>query len=131
MTRSSPPPLLLELQNSNSLSGQLAALRALKNELIGAEQRKKSWISLGIIPLLSQILQSRRRHTGKRIDQDANSVQRGAQGAGRVLEDDLCRLQAVEITGSMAQGMMPSFALILHGLINEHSWLPIRWPCAR
>lgn len=91
------------------MSGQLAALRALKNELIGAEQRKKSWIGLGIVPTLSNILQPRRRNTGKQIDQGASEGPR-TYCASDVLEDAQCRLQAVDIIGSIAQGMIQASA---------------------
>lgn len=110
MTRSPPPPLVYDLQSSNSLHGQLTALRTLKNELIGAEQKKKAWIGLGIVPILSNILQSRKSDNGKQVDQALEDPLAGLRDSHateanssryRVLET---RMQVVEIIGSLAQG---------------------------
>ncbi|KAL9616174.1 MAG: hypothetical protein Q9160_008927 [Pyrenula sp. 1 TL-2023] len=109
MTRSPPPPLVYDLQSSNTIHGQLIALRTLKNELIGAEQKKKVWIGLGIVPILSNILQSPKLDNGKQIDQNVEAPLASfddSQGMGvndsryRVLET---RIQVVEIIGSLAQ----------------------------
>ncbi|PYH83904.1 armadillo repeat protein [Aspergillus uvarum CBS 121591] len=99
MTRASAPPLLLQLQTADSLSAQAAALRSLKNETIGHNQRKEAWVRWGIIPVLANILAARH---GKDI------VTPEVNGAAKLRcpqseEDETC-LQAIVIMGSLAQG---------------------------
>ncbi|PYI04218.1 armadillo repeat protein [Aspergillus sclerotiicarbonarius CBS 121057] len=101
MTRASAPPLLLQLQSAGSSSAQAAALRSLKNETIGHDQRKESWIRWGIIPVLANILAAR-QSPGK------GPVSAEHSGGSRLRyptseEDEAC-LQAVIILGSLAQG---------------------------
>lgn len=106
MTRVSTPPILLDLHNAESLSSQVAALRALKNETIGHDQRKEAWIRGGIIPILSRILASR-RPSGKRIlEQELNGTAEPRELSGtRSEEEDAC-LQVIIIVGSLAQGIL-------------------------
>ncbi|PYH42630.1 armadillo repeat protein [Aspergillus saccharolyticus JOP 1030-1] len=99
MTGASAPPLLLQLQTADSLPAQAAALRSLKNETIGHNQRKEAWVRWGIIPVLAKILASR---YGK------DNVTPEANGAAKLRcfqsqEDETC-LQAIVIMGSLAQG---------------------------
>jgi hypothetical protein len=51
MTRAAAPPILEQLQSAESASAQITVLRALKNELIGHDQRKEALVAEGIIPL--------------------------------------------------------------------------------
>lgn len=104
MTRSSTPPILVELQNPSSYATQIAALKALKNEVVGHDQKKEAWIGYGILPLLSRILFSRRGGNGKRISRDVNGDNKLSEKRQlRTEEDDAC-LQAVIIVGSLAYG---------------------------
>lgn len=106
MTKPEPPKLLTEIRSAESSSTRLAALRVLKNDIIGHDQRKESWIEWGIVPLLAGVLESRRTTgAGKK------SVAREQSSGGHPLkrrhsrseEDEIC-LQAIIILGSLAQG---------------------------
>ncbi|CAG7937781.1 unnamed protein product [Penicillium olsonii] len=108
MTRAAAPPMLLQLQNADSVSSQILALRSLKNELIGHDQRKEAYIAEGIIPALGQVLSS--RWPGTLDSEDLSLDDRAARKAE---ECDAC-LQATLIVGSLAQGgptfLTPLFA---------------------
>jgi hypothetical protein len=103
MTRAEPSPLLAQLQNPESLTEQLVALRALKHELIGHDQRKEAWISWGIIPLLSKVLALRR---GKKPagSGELNGTRKQSDATRQRTEEEETCLQAVIIVGSLAQG---------------------------
>lgn len=105
MARLETSPLLARLQNPESLADQVAALRALKHELIGHDQRKEAWISWGIIPLLSKVL-ALRRGNGKKAatSGELNGTRKHSDTTRpRTDEEEAC-LQAVIIVGSLAQG---------------------------
>jgi hypothetical protein len=103
MTRAPPSPILTELQNPESTESQIAALRKLKNEIIGHDQRKESWITWGIVPILSEIL-SARRSSGKRVPAELNGGKElGRRTRSLSAEDEAC-LQAIILVGSFAQG---------------------------
>ncbi|KAF9893566.1 hypothetical protein FE257_010878 [Aspergillus nanangensis] len=110
MTRASTPPILLQLQTAESLSTQATALRSLKNETIGHDQRKETWVRNGIIPILSKVLVSRQ----------PTPQSSGLNGATKDIEDpgshgdaDEACLQAIIILGSLAQGGAAFLAPIL------------------
>ena len=99
----SPLPLFDELHHPTSTATQLAALKALKNELVGHEPRKKIWVNYGIIPILSRILSARRNHSGKRATRE--TIASGFQdGRNALSEDDASCLQAAVIVGILANG---------------------------
>src|SRR4051794_29954177 len=104
MTRSVNPSLLLELQNPPNSAAQLAALRTLKNELIGHELKKRTWIGYGIIPVLLNILSSKRAQNGKRANRDASGNGSIHHGRAAVSNGDSSSLQATIIVGTLAQG---------------------------
>lgn len=99
MTRESMPAILLQLQSAESISSQVTTLRKLKNETIGHDQRKETWVRWGLVPILAQVLASWR---GRNV---ATSELNGAANSKpRSDEDEPC-LQAIIIVGSLAQGM--------------------------
>jgi hypothetical protein len=103
MTQYSLPPIFEELQHPANSATQLSALKVLKNELIGHELRKRTWINHGIIPILSRILSSRRSHSGKRATRESHG--NGFQDIRGVLsDDDASCLQAAVILGILAHG---------------------------
>lgn len=103
MTQYSLPPIFEELQHPANSATQLSALKVLKNELIGHELRKRTWINHGIIPILSRILSSRRSHSGKRATRESHV--NGFQDVRGVLsDDDASCLQAAVILGILAHG---------------------------
>ena len=104
MARSPTPLLLHELQNPPDLTRQLIALRALKNEIIGHELQKRTWVSHGIITILSKILCSRRSHHGKRASKDVGDGSKTSHGRITISDEDACCLQAAVLVGIIARG---------------------------
>lgn len=100
MTRAAAPPILLQLHGAESVSAQTRALRTLKNELIGHDQRKERYIADGIIPTLAQVLIS--RWPGRTEPDEVSSQDRVSQKAEYY---DVC-LQATLVVGSLAQGSL-------------------------
>lgn len=102
MTRAAAPPILLQLHSSESVCTQVASLRALKNELIGHDQRKESYVAGGIIPTLAQVLAL--RGPGKAADAGANGSALGQATTYQHSDDSKACLQAILVVGSLAQG---------------------------
>lgn len=115
MGRSTVPSALIELSSPSSPETQLNALRNLKNEIVGHEQRKELAVTHGVVKPLAGLLRAETRKGGKR--------RRGAQiggGSGaistlseRVMEwstEDELRLQATLVVGSLANGKWPGHA---------------------
>ncbi|KAF1970099.1 ARM repeat-containing protein [Bimuria novae-zelandiae CBS 107.79] len=92
MGRSTMPPALLELSNPSTPEAQLTALRNLKNDIVGHEQRKEHAVEHGVVKALALLL---RTNTAKR--------RRGAHVSGLPVEDEL-RFQATLVVGSLAIG---------------------------
>ncbi|KAJ5169025.1 uncharacterized protein N7482_004619 [Penicillium canariense] len=112
MTRAATAPLLLQLQSSDSVSSQVASLRTLKNELIGHDQRKETYITAGIIPALGQVLSARR--PGRDTAAESNRAGLSQVSLYHNSDDSEACLQAILIVGSLAQGgptfLAPIFA---------------------
>lgn len=105
MGRSSMPPALLELTNPSSPEAQVNALRSLKNELIGHDQRKELAIRHGVVKPLVEILKAEARKGGKRRKGTLNGTSRADEDAAFdwSVEDEL-RYQAILVVGSLALG---------------------------
>ncbi|KAI9727041.1 MAG: Armadillo repeat-containing protein 8 [Cirrosporium novae-zelandiae] len=109
----SPNPILQELRQPCSPASQTAALKRLKNELIGDELKKEQWIDLGVIPLLSRILWA-----GAGIEGGIN--QKVIKGSGYTTNridvvGDEAHLYAIIAIGSLARGGPAFISPILHG----------------
>jgi hypothetical protein len=102
MTRAAAPPILLQLQSSESASSQVALLRTLKNELIGHDQRKETYVAAGIIPALGQLLSSRR--PGRATAAESNGTALNQAPLYQNTDESEACLQAILIAGSLAQG---------------------------
>ena len=100
MTRAAAPPILLQLQSAESASSQITALRTLKNELIGHDQRKETYVFEGIIPALAQVLTSRWPGTAEFNE----PILHHGRSTPKAPEDYEACLQAILIVGSLAQG---------------------------
>ena len=96
MTKVVSPHLLDDVRNADSTAGRIAALRALKNDIIGHDQKKQAWTELGVLPLLSDVLLSRR---GVARKADFQSPKQHTTE-----EDEMC-FQAITIIGSLTLGM--------------------------
>ena len=103
MTQPSTPPILSELRNASSPATQIKALRDLKNEIIGHEEKKRHWIGLGIVSPLVRILNSH-RGTGKKKHRELNGSTSPLKPRSIRSEEEDARLQAIIIIGSLASG---------------------------
>ena len=103
MTRPSTPPILAELRSSSSPASQVAALRALKNEIIGHGQKKEMWIELGVLAPIKRILNGH-KGSGKRKHRDGNDDAKQIKRKGSRTDEEEARLQAIIIVGSLAHG---------------------------
>ena len=103
MTRRPTLPVLSELKNASSPAGQVRALRDLKNELIGHEQKKKLWIGMGVLPPLARILTSYEGN-GQTTYRDTDALD-GQVGDGSIESNEIeARLQTIIVLGSLAYG---------------------------
>ena len=93
MARPSPQSIASHLPSLSSPDTRLAALKALKNELIGHEEKKKLWVRSGVLRPLADVLNSEKGTDGNpsRRHQPRN-------------EQEEARLQAIIVVGSIAQG---------------------------
>ena len=103
MLRPETHPILSDLRNPASSAAQVAALKALKNEIVGHSQKKEEWIKLGVLEPLTNILNTF-KGDGKRTHRAANgSAHRSRQRERRTNEEE-ARYQAIVVVGSLAQG---------------------------
>ncbi|KAL8664163.1 MAG: hypothetical protein Q9202_003241 [Teloschistes flavicans] len=103
MTLATPLPILSELRSSTSATCQVAALRALKNEIIGNDQKKRMWISLGVLSPLVPII-SPVNGNGKRRDQNLSTTGNHDKTALDQSDEEEARIQAIIVVGSLAHG---------------------------
>ncbi|RDA83927.1 hypothetical protein CP532_3633 [Ophiocordyceps camponoti-leonardi (nom. inval.)] len=94
-------PILAQLRGAKSYPEQAAALRLLKNEIVGHIQKKEAWIALGVLdPIVSTLVDpssSPARLSGK----DARLLQL----ATRPLSDEeTVKLHALQLIASFANG---------------------------
>jgi hypothetical protein len=94
---------LTQIRNPSSLGSQVSALKALKNELIGHEQKKEMWIGLGIVVPIVHLL-AHSKTSGKRRSRELNGTGVYSQAVPDKLNEDEARLQATIIVGSLAYG---------------------------
>ncbi|KAL2179870.1 armadillo-type protein [Thermothelomyces heterothallicus CBS 202.75] len=100
MTRFNTPPILSQIRAARSYSEQAAALRLLKDDIIGHVNRKEEWIQNGILNPLVEILRgSVRSPTGS-----TGQGQSQAEQSDGLSEEDEVRLLALQIIASFAYG---------------------------
>lgn len=114
MTLPTTPPILSELRSSTSAASQVAALRALKNEIIGHEQNKRMWIGLGVLVPIVRIINTV-NGSGKRRDQNGTRTALHGKTAFSRSDEEEARLQAIIVVGSLAHG-------------SSHTSRMVRWP---
>ncbi|KAL9001918.1 MAG: hypothetical protein Q9188_005133 [Gyalolechia gomerana] len=103
MTRPTTPPILSELRSSTSPASQVAALRALKTDIVGHEQRKRMWVGLGVLVPIARILNIS-KGVGKRRDPIENGTAHYCRAASTRSDEEEARLQAIIVVGSLAHG---------------------------
>jgi armadillo repeat-containing protein 8 len=100
MARIQSPPILSQIRVARSYSEQTAALRALKDDIVGHVQRKERWIESGILESLAKTLQTI-RSPSSRNGEDTHS----SAGQPRPLaESERVRLLSLELIASFASG---------------------------
>ena len=100
MARIQSPPILSQIRVARSYSEQTAALRALKDDVVGHLQRKERWIENGILESLVKNLQTIRSPGGQNGDESHNNT-----GQPRPLaESERVRLLSLELLASFASG---------------------------
>ncbi|KAK3321111.1 armadillo-type protein [Cercophora scortea] len=111
MARIQSPPILSRMRGARSYADQVAALRALKDEIVGHVQNKDKWVELNILESLIKILQS--SYSSSRL---GGKEVRGQFGQPRSLADEEeVRLQALQLLASLANGG-PSFLGPIHAV---------------
>jgi hypothetical protein len=121
MGRSTIPSALAELSNPTSSEAQVVALRNLKNEIVGHEQRKELAVTYGVVRPLAGLLREgvrsevKRRHSNGTTQEThngpapspspaASSRIHQAQAQEDWTKDDELRFQATLVVGSLANG---------------------------
>jgi hypothetical protein len=112
MARAQSPPILAQLRSARSLAEQSAALRALKNEIVGHIQKKETWISLGVLEPIVQTLSSSR--SSAKLNGKGSRLQLGSRPLS---EEDGAKLQALQLLASFANGLCTSTISCRLGLI--------------
>lgn len=99
MPRNESPPILAQLRSARTVPEQAAALRALKNDIVGHIQKKEQWIKLGVLePIIRTISPST-------SPMKLNGKGSHAQSCSRPLsEEDGAKLQALQLLASFAHG---------------------------
>jgi armadillo repeat-containing protein 8 len=91
--------ILSHLQSARTYADQAAALRSLKNEVVGHIQRKELWIKLGALDPVVKILASCRspmKHVQRK------DVYQGRLYGDMLTDEEAVRLQAVQLLSSFA-----------------------------
>jgi hypothetical protein len=106
MGRSAIPSALIELSNPTTPEAQIDALRNLKNEIVGHEQRKEMAVVHGVVKPLARLLRGETRKGGKRRragPTNGSGSTASARESEWIIEDEL-RFQATLVVGSLANG---------------------------
>ncbi|ROT40299.1 armadillo repeat protein [Sodiomyces alkalinus F11] len=99
MAQDSEPLLLAFIQNARTYSEQTSALVALKTDIVGHVQKKKSWVGQGVLRSLVGILQASRlpsKTNGKPSKLPTDSIW--------LSEEETVRLEALQVLSSFALG---------------------------
>ncbi|KAF1926572.1 armadillo repeat domain-containing protein [Didymella exigua CBS 183.55] len=132
MGRSTIPSALAELSNPTSSEAQVIALRNLKNEIVGHEQRKELAVTYGVVRPLAGLLREGVRRGGKRRHSNGTTQEahngadtssrpaaasriRSAQAQEEWRKEDDLRFQATLVVGSLANGGPAFTAPLLAG----------------
>lgn len=100
MSRSPNPPILAQLRSASSAASQANALRNLRNEIIGHEQKKEAWVKLGLVPQLLRVLSS----SSQKTQPSADTRSETSQGMSWQDDRDEATLQATVLIGCLAHG---------------------------
>ncbi|KAI9697730.1 MAG: hypothetical protein M1820_007717 [Bogoriella megaspora] len=104
MVQSAAAVALEELRNPSSSNAHIAALKHLKNDLIGHDHRKAAATRQGIIPMLVGILQDTAVSGGKRRSHELNGHTGQPSGDVAWNEEEEVRLHSILLLGNLARG---------------------------
>ena len=107
MGRTTIPPALIELSNPTSPEAQVNALRSLRNEVVGHDQRKELAVVHGVVKPLAAILRTEARKGGKRRRGVANGNSSNSREVDNGFEwstEAELRFQATQVVGSLVNG---------------------------
>jgi armadillo repeat-containing protein 8 len=107
MARPSSPPILAQIRNSRSSAEQIVALRALKNDIIGHQQKKEMWVRLGVVDPIVRII-STNKAQGKQSNKECRDKSISPEPLS---EKEMVRLQALCVIGSLAYGKRPKYLI--------------------
>ena len=97
-----------ELASPGTAEGKTAALRSLKNEIVGHEQRKELAVASGVVQPLARLLGQEsggERNTRNGWEDGAMGASEGGRGGDERTDDwSEMRLQATLVVGSLANG---------------------------
>ncbi|KAJ9665368.1 hypothetical protein H2201_004445 [Coniosporium apollinis] len=119
MARAPTPPALAELREPTSIESQTTALKQLKNEIVGHDQRKELAIRRGVVGSLVRILTATTKASGKRRSRELNGNAAASRGETAWTGEDEVRLQATLVAGSLAFGGPAFVAPLLAGGILQ------------
>lgn len=105
------PQSLHQLKSAASPQDQLAALKQLKNDIIGHEQKKEAIIRNGVVAELVRALESAVKSRGKKksLLHDSLTGLSAKPGSDKLVEwdfEDQVRIQSVFIVTSLAHGKL-------------------------
>src|ERR1700712_4342066 len=118
MARAELPPSLLEIRNPTNIARHIAALKELKHEIIGHEQRKELVVHHGVLGVLVRNLQvnvpssQAWNETTSQVNEPHSQTRRNDETEGRKrrsgerewTELDEVRMQSIQIIGCLAHG---------------------------
>jgi armadillo repeat-containing protein 8 len=96
---------LEEIRAPTNPAAQIAALKYIKNDIVGHDQRKASLLRGGLPIYLTRILETKSAHELNRHVNRQNSHSNWS-------EHDELRLHAILITGSLAQGLFEQLVFL-------------------
>ena len=100
--------LLAQLRSASSYPEQAAALRSLKNEIVGHTQKKESWVSAGVLEPVVRIL-SASNAPSKLNGKDRRSSTTPTRAP---TEEETVRLQAVQALSTIASGKSSTMSAV-------------------
>lgn len=103
MARPRTPPISAQMRHARSYAEQSAALRQLKNDIVGQAQNKERWVEYGILQTIVELLRAARLAASSPPDaKDDHDVNR--PGAKGLADHDQVRLQALQLLSLFARG---------------------------
>jgi len=104
MARVQSPPLFSQLRAARNYTEQAAALRNLRDEIVGHVQQKERWVESGILDSLVQALQSNAPSPSRLNGKESRGYY---DPYATLTEDQTVRLLSLQLLASFACGKCP------------------------